>query len=163
VFLAPSRSDLDESILITTLLGVPPENPTVKHRQLAPTVGPLANDRQKNSMASLDDNHVLEEGTSLCIGSWIFIADGSGGFKSCSIDQDPPEVSEAAKQCEFDEFIDQLEKVGVSDLINEARIRRNQSQNTYRIRRGFEGTVGRFQVVNFHELKDHTFQLHLRL
>jgi len=69
----------------------------VKHRQLAPTVGPLATDRQKNSMASLDVNPVLEKGTSLRVGSWIFIADGSGSFKSCSIDQDPSEVSEVAK------------------------------------------------------------------
>jgi len=60
-------------------------------------VGPLANDRQKNSMASLNDNHVLAKGTFLRIGSWSFIADGSGGFESCSIDRDPPEVSEAAK------------------------------------------------------------------
>ena len=66
-------------------------------------------------MASLDDNHVLEEGTSLRIGSWIFIADGSGGFESCSIDQDPPEVSEATKRREFDDFVDQLEGVGFSD------------------------------------------------
>ena len=85
-------------------------------------MGHLANNRQKNSLASLDDNPALEKGTSLRIGSWIFIADGSGGIESRSIDQDPPEVSEAAKQCEFDEFIDQLEKVRVSDLINEARI-----------------------------------------
>ena len=61
-------------------------------------MGPLANDRQKNLMAPLDDNTVLEKGTSLRVGSWIFIADGSGGFESCSIDQDPPEVLEAAKQ-----------------------------------------------------------------
>jgi len=91
------------------------ENPTVKHRQLAPTVGHLANDRQKNSMAPLDDNPVLEKGTSLRIGSWIFITDGSGGFENCSIDQDPPEVSEAAKRHKFDEFIDQLEEIGFSD------------------------------------------------
>ena len=60
-------------------------------------------------MASLDDTSVLEKGTSLRVGSWIFIADGSGGFESFSIDQDPLEVSEAAKRREFDEFIDQLE------------------------------------------------------
>ena len=70
-------------------------------------------------MASLDDNPMLEKGTSLRVGSWIFIADGSGGFESCSIDQDPPE---AAKRHEFDEFIDQLEEIGFSDLNNETRI-----------------------------------------
>ena len=78
----------------------------VKHQQLAPTVGPLTNDRQKNPMASLDGNPVLEKGTSLRVGSWIFVADGSGGFESRSINQDPPEVSEATKRREFDEFID---------------------------------------------------------
>jgi len=53
-------------------------------------VGHLANDRQKNLMASLDDTSVLEKGTSLRVGSWTFIADESGGFESCSINQDPP-------------------------------------------------------------------------
>ena len=89
----------------------------VKHRQLAPTVGPLANNRQKNSMASLDDTSMLEKGTSLRIGSWIFVADGSGGFESCSIDQDPPEVLEATIQRKFDE------EIKFSDPNNEARIR----------------------------------------
>ena len=83
-------------------------------------MGHLANDRQKNLMASLDDNRVLEKGTSFRVGSWIFIADGSGGFENCSIDQDPPEVSKATKHHEFDEFIDQLEEIGFSDLNNEA-------------------------------------------
>ena len=85
-------------------------------------MGHLTNDRQKNSMASPDDNHVLEKGTSLRVGSWILIADGSGGFESCSIDQDPPEVLEAAKQWEFDEFIDQIEEIRFLDLNNEALI-----------------------------------------
>ena len=83
-------------------------------------MGPLANDRQKNTKAFLNDNSVLEKGTSLCVGSWIFVADGSGGFESRSTNQDPPEASEAAKRHEFDEFIDQLEEIEVSDLINEA-------------------------------------------
>ena len=73
-------------------------------------------------MASLDDNLVLENGTSFRVSSWIFIADRSGGFESRSIDQDLPEVSEAAKHREFDEFIDQLEEIGFPNLNNEARI-----------------------------------------
>jgi hypothetical protein len=94
----------------------------VKHRQLAPTMGPLADDREKNSMASLVDNPVLEKGTSFHIGSQIFVPDGSGGFESHSTDQDPPEASETAKHREFDEFINQLEEIGFSDLNGEARI-----------------------------------------
>ena len=73
-------------------------------------------------MASLDDNPVLEKGTSLHVGSWIFVADGLGGFENRSINQDPPEVSETAKHHEFDEFINQLEEFRFSDLSNEARI-----------------------------------------
>ena len=68
-------------------------------------------------MASLDDNPALEKGTSLRIGSWIFIADGSGGFESYSINQDPPGVSEDAKPREVDDFANQLEEVGFSDEI----------------------------------------------
>ena len=85
-------------------------------------MGPLTNDRQKNSIAPLNDNLVLENGTSFRVSSWIFIADGSGGFESRSIDQDLPEVSEAAKHREFDEFIDQLEEIGFSNLNDETRI-----------------------------------------
>jgi hypothetical protein len=73
-------------------------------------------------MASLDFNPIIEKGTFLRVVSWIFIADGLGGFESCSIDQDPPEILEAAERCEFDEFVDQLEEIGFSDLNKEARI-----------------------------------------
>ena len=73
-------------------------------------------------MASLDGIPVLEKGTSLRISSWIFVADGSGGFESYSINQDPPGVSETAKHREFDEFIDQLKEIGFSNLGNEVRI-----------------------------------------
>ena len=81
-------------------------------------MGTLANDRQKNPMTSLDDNLVLEKGTSLHIGSWIFVADGSGGFKSRSTDHDLPEAAEATKHHEFDEFIDHLEEIRFLDLNN---------------------------------------------
>jgi len=47
-----------------------------------PTVGPLANDRQKNPMAPLDDNPVLEKGTSFRVGSWIFAADDRAASKA---------------------------------------------------------------------------------
>ena len=116
-------------------------------------------------MASLDDNPVLEEGTSLRIGSWIFIADGSGGFESCSIDQDPPEVSEAAKQCEFDEFIDQLEKIGVSDLINEARIRPEFDTIKAKTLSKLEEDLKELLKDTKHEIpmNGNTFQLHPRL
>ena len=73
-------------------------------------------------MASFDNNPVLRKGTSFRVGSWIFVANRSGGFESYSIDQDPPEASEVVKRHEFDESIDQLKGVRLSDLDNEARI-----------------------------------------
>ena len=94
----------------------------MKHRQLVPTVGPLTNGRQKNSMAPLDDNLVLEKGTSFRMGSWIFIANGSGGFESCSSDWNPLEASEVASRHEFDDFIDRLKEIGISAISSETRI-----------------------------------------
>ena len=95
---------------------------TVKHRQLAPTVGPLANDHQKNSMVFLNDNSMPLEGISSCVGSWIFVADGSGGFKSRPIDQTAKEVPEATNHGEPNDFVDQLEEVGIPALDNETQI-----------------------------------------
>ena len=55
----------------------------VKHRQLAPTVGPLANDRQKNSMASFGFSFpAIDAGTTFVFGSRACVADGSGSFSS---------------------------------------------------------------------------------
>jgi len=53
---------------------------TVKHRQLAPTVRHDSDDLLANSMASLNLDNILEKGTTLSFGDWIFVADGSGGF-----------------------------------------------------------------------------------
>ena len=119
MFLAPSHSDLGESLLITTLLGIPLGEPEGKTPTAVPTVGPLANDRQKNPMAPLNDNSVLEKGTSFCVGSWIFVANRSGNFESCPTDQCAQEALKAAKLREFDDFIDQLEEFGFSALDDE--------------------------------------------
>ena len=73
-------------------------------------------------MAPLDDNSVPFEGTSFCVGSWIFVADVSGCFKSRPIDQSAPETPEAASRHEVDDFIDQLKEVGFSYSNSEARI-----------------------------------------
>ena len=61
--------------------GYPSENPTVKHRQLAPTVGKIAKDQQKNSMASFDFSFpMIDAGTTFIFGSWVCIANSSEGF-----------------------------------------------------------------------------------
>ena len=67
-------------------------------------------------MAPLDENSVLEKGTSFRVGSWIFIADGSGGFKNYPIDQNLPEASKAASHHEFDDLVDQLKEIKFSAL-----------------------------------------------
>ena len=85
-------------------------------------MGHLAKDRRKNSIASLYDSSAIEKVTYLCISSWILVANGSGGFESCSTDQNVPEASETAKHHELDDFIDQLEEVGFSALNDETRI-----------------------------------------
>ena len=59
---------------------------TVKHRQLAPTVGPISDDLPMNSMASSNSDNILEKGMLLSFGSWIYIANGSGGFTSHLVD-----------------------------------------------------------------------------
>ena len=73
---------------------------TVKHRQLAPTVGQVSNDLLANSMASPNHDDALEKGTTCTFGSWTYIADGSGDFtnhlddredlESDSTNQHPP-------------------------------------------------------------------------
>ena len=55
---------------------------TVKHRQLASTVGRVSDDLSTNSMASSNFNNILEKDTILSFEIWICIADGSGGFTS---------------------------------------------------------------------------------
>ena len=66
-------------------------------------------------MAFLDDNSIALEGISFRVGSWIFIANGSGGFESLPVDRNIPEIFEAAKLPELDDFVDQFEEVGFSD------------------------------------------------
>ena len=59
----------------------------VKHRQLAPTVGSLAKDQQKNPMASFEFSFpAIDTGTTFVFCSWVCIANGSGGFSSHLID-----------------------------------------------------------------------------
>ena len=121
MFLAPSRSDLGESLLTITLLGVYLIEPAGKTPTAGAHRGANADDHQKNSMAHLDDNSVLDRGTTFCVGSWIFIADGSGGFNSRLIDQNTSEASEATRRQEIDNFADQLEEVGLSVSNNGTR------------------------------------------
>jgi hypothetical protein len=55
----------------------------VKHRQLARQVGVFIEHPLENSMASFDfTSVVLNEGTTFIFGTWICVANSSGGFNS---------------------------------------------------------------------------------
>ena len=55
---------------------------TVKHPQLAPTVGQVSDDLPVNLMASPNHDDALKKGTTFTFGSWTCVADGSGGFSN---------------------------------------------------------------------------------
>jgi hypothetical protein len=71
------------------------ENPTVKHRQLVPTVGPLAKDHCENSMASFKFSFpVIDARTTFVFGSLVYIANGLGGFSSHLINPASTEITQ---------------------------------------------------------------------
>ena len=85
---------------------------TVKHQQLARQVGDFADDHRRNSMASPDNSDsVLAKGTTITFGSWVLIADGSGGFDSHLVDPNAPGSSKSTRRRVADEFVDHLNKI----------------------------------------------------
>jgi hypothetical protein len=51
---------------------------------------------------------VLDEGTTFTFGSWICIANGSGGFNSHLSNTRKPEVSASTSSCDINNLIDDL-------------------------------------------------------
>ena len=76
-------------------------------------------------MAPLDNNVVPAKGTTFYVGSWVFIADGLGGFNSHLIDPSVPKTSKAARRHEVDNFVDQLDEIPLLVHIKEVRNRPN--------------------------------------
>jgi len=72
-------------------------------------------------MAPLDNNMMPAKGTTFYIGSWVFIADGSGGFDSHLIDPSAPKTSEATRRGEVNNFIDQLHDIPLPVHVKEVR------------------------------------------
>jgi len=64
-------------------------------------------------------------GTTFYVGSWVFIADGLGGFNSHLIDPSVPKTSKAARRHEVDNFVDQLDEIPLLVHIKEVRNRPN--------------------------------------
>jgi hypothetical protein len=69
-------------------------------------------------MASLSfTSTVLDEGTILIFGSWICVANGLSGFNSHLVDSKKPEASTPTRHNDLDEFIDNLNKLLLPDLV----------------------------------------------
>jgi hypothetical protein len=84
----------------------------VKHRQLARQVGALIDDPPEDSMASLKFAcPVLEEGTTFIFGSWVCIANSSGGFNSHLANTQEPEASTPTSTIGSDNFLDNLNEM----------------------------------------------------
>jgi hypothetical protein len=64
---------------------------------------------------------VLEEGTTFTLGSWVCIADGSGGFNSHLVNPRELEVPAATQRSDLDEFIDNLDEMLLLDLAGEIK------------------------------------------
>jgi hypothetical protein len=62
-------------------------------------------------MAPLDNNAVLAKGTTFYLGSWVFVANGLGGFDSHLIDPSASEASEVTRRREINNFVDQLDEI----------------------------------------------------
>jgi hypothetical protein len=89
----------------------------VKHRQLERQVGVFIEHPPENSMASLSfTSTVLNEGTTLIFGSWIYVANGLGGFNSHLVDSRKTEASAATRRSNLDYFIDDHDELLLFDL-----------------------------------------------
>jgi hypothetical protein len=71
----------------------------------------------KNSMASFRfTSTMLDEGTTFIFGSWICIANSSGGFNNHLADSRNMEASTSTRHSDLDEFIDNLDELLLPDL-----------------------------------------------
>jgi hypothetical protein len=89
----------------------------VKHRQLARQVGVFIEHPPENSMASFNfTSAMLDRGTTFIFGSWICVANGSGGFNSHLANSRELEASSSTRSSDLDEIIDNLDKLLLPDL-----------------------------------------------
>jgi hypothetical protein len=69
-------------------------------------------------MASLSfTSIVLDEGITFIFGSWIFFANGLGGFNSHLADSRKPEASTSTRSSDLNKFIDNLDESLFPDLV----------------------------------------------
>jgi hypothetical protein len=73
-------------------------------------------------MASFEfTSTVLDEGTTFIVGSWICVANGSGGFNSHLANTREPEVYVATQRSRLNEFVDNLDEMLLPDLAMEIK------------------------------------------
>jgi hypothetical protein len=102
----------------------------VKYRQLARQVGVFIEYPPENSMVSFNfTSAVLDEATTFVFGSWVCIANGSGGYNSRLADTKEPEAPTTPSRRDADDLVDGLNGIQFSDLI------RNHASHLRAIRR----------------------------
>ena len=89
----------------------------VKHRQLTPTVGLLANDPVMNSMANFNSTTMLDEGTSFVLGSCVCVVDCLGGFNSHLANPRGPEEPASVSINNVNDLANNFVEIWLSDLI----------------------------------------------
>jgi hypothetical protein len=94
----------------------------IKHQQLARQVGVFIEHPSENSMASFNfTSAVLDEGTTLIFGSWIYIANGLGGFNSHLANSKEQETFSSTPSSDLDEFIDNLDDLLLPNLAQQIK------------------------------------------
>jgi hypothetical protein len=89
----------------------------VKHLQLAFQIGVFIEHPPENSMASFSfTSVVLDEGTTFIFDSWIYVANGLGGFNSHLADSRKWEASTPTRRSDLDKFNDNLDELLLPDL-----------------------------------------------
>jgi hypothetical protein len=74
----------------------------------------------ENSMASFSfTSTLLDEGTTFIIGSWICIANSSGGFNGHLVDSRKPEASTPTRCSDLNNFVDSLDELLLPDHARE--------------------------------------------
>jgi hypothetical protein len=81
-------------------------------------VGAFIDDHKNNSIALSNFTSIrLDEGTMFTFGSWVCVANGSGGFNSHLANTRKPEVSASTSYRDIDKPIHNLGEFRLSDLI----------------------------------------------
>jgi len=83
-------------------------------------VGLISNDPVVKSMAFTNSAFILEEGTILIFGSWVYVADGQGGFSSHLADSQGPRINPLPSSGNSDHLADHFSKIQLFDSIKKS-------------------------------------------